>query len=105
MGASCHIQAEGLVAALDMYRLTGQENYYDMFVEILDWVAAEQVDWEHGDWHALIGDDEQWGKAGPWKTPYHNGRAVLECLEILGALQPIDPAHSEKDVIGLADPS
>ncbi len=26
------------------------------------------------------------GKAGPWKGPYHNGRAVLTCLEALDAI-------------------
>jgi hypothetical protein len=23
-----------------------------------------------------------------WKGPYHSGRAVLECLEVLDSLQP-----------------
>lgn len=80
------VQAEGMVSALYMYRLTGDEKYYAVFEKTLKWIADEQVDWEHGDWHAMLGGGPPQAKAGPWKSPYHNGRAVLECLEILDAM-------------------
>jgi mannobiose 2-epimerase len=43
------------------------------------------VDWENGEWHANITPDgqPQGDKANPWKAGYHNGRAMIECLEIL----------------------
>jgi mannobiose 2-epimerase len=84
-GKSWWVQAEGMTSGLFMYRLTGDEKYYDVFDKSLQWIAEEQADWENGDWHAWV-DGRAEGKAGPWKSPYHNGRAVLECLEILEAM-------------------
>jgi len=79
------VQAEGMVSALVMYQLTGEEQYLTVFSQTLDWIERHQADWEHGEWHAVRGGGPQQSKAGPWKSPYHNGRAVLECLEILSA--------------------
>ena len=85
-----------MISGLFMYRLTGDERYYDVFEKTLKWIADEQADWENGDWHAWIGGPPE-GKAGPWKSPYHNGRAVLECLEILDAMPRIDRPSARRD--------
>jgi cellobiose epimerase len=79
------VQAEALVSALRMYRLTGDRAYYDVFARTLDWIDKSQVDWKHGDWHEEISPDgaPRGAKAGPWKSAYHNGRAILECLKML----------------------
>ncbi len=81
------VQAEALVAALRMYRLTGDRVYYDVFTRTLDWVEKRQVDWKGGDWHAEVspGGVPGGAKAGAWKSAYHNGRALLECLAVLEA--------------------
>jgi mannose/cellobiose epimerase-like protein (N-acyl-D-glucosamine 2-epimerase family) len=84
-GKSWWVQAEGMVSGLVMHRLTGDEKYYEVFEKTLQWIVEEQADWENGDWHAWVGGRQE-GKAGPWKSPYHNGRAVLECLEILESM-------------------
>ncbi|MCG6926871.1 MAG: AGE family epimerase/isomerase [Acidobacteria bacterium] len=83
-GKSWWVQAEGMTSGLSMHRLTGDEKYYEVFEKSLRWIAEHQADWENGDWHAWVNGPRE-GKAGPWKSPYHNGRAVLECLEILNA--------------------
>jgi mannobiose 2-epimerase len=85
-GKSWWVQAEGMTSGLYMYRLTGDETYYEVFEKTLKWIMDEQADWENGDWHAWIGGRQE-GKAGPWKSPYHNGRAVLECLRLLEEIQ------------------
>lgn len=87
------VQAEGLVSALYLYQLSGEEEYWKTFIQTLDWVERAQVDWEHGDWHATITEDGQpeRDKAGPWKGPYHNGRALLECLRLLEELSGAKP--------------
>jgi cellobiose epimerase len=84
-GKSWWVQAEGMVSGLVMYRLTRDEKYYAVFEKTLKWIVEEQADWVHGDWHAWVGRPPE-AKAGPWKGPYHNGRAVLQCLEILDAM-------------------
>ncbi len=79
------VQAEGLIGCLQMYRLTGEEVYWNYFLHTLDWIVNYQVDWEHGDWYERVAlDGKPAGmKAGEWKSAYHNGRATLECLESL----------------------
>ncbi len=82
------VQAETLLGSLHLHRRTGETIYAQCFLEILNWIARHQVDWEHGDWHAVIrtngtvtGD-----KAGPWKTPYHAARAMMDSLALLERL-------------------
>jgi mannobiose 2-epimerase len=79
------VQAESLISALCMYELTREKLYFECFHQTLDWIASYQADWEHGEWHARISKTLQpsGDKAGLWKSPYHNGRAMLECLEML----------------------
>jgi mannobiose 2-epimerase len=79
-------QAEALVSALRMYRLTGEEKYRQVFEKTYGWIEARQVDWKDGEWFDTIVPDgtPRGDKAQPWKAGYHNGRAMIECLEILG---------------------
>jgi mannose/cellobiose epimerase-like protein (N-acyl-D-glucosamine 2-epimerase family) len=82
------VQAEGLVAMLYMYQHTGEGKYWDAFASTYDWIEGHQVDWRHGDWFASVDANgvASGGKAHAWKTPYHNGRAVLTCLQVLAQL-------------------
>ena len=47
--------------------------------------CGKEMDWENGEWHANITPDgrPQGSKASQWKAGYHNGRAMIECLEIM----------------------
>jgi mannobiose 2-epimerase len=78
-------EAEGLVAALRMYRMTGEEKYRHVFEKTYGWIEGHQVDWKNGEWFDTITPDgtPRGDKAQPWKGGYHNGRAMIECLEIL----------------------
>ena len=82
------IQAEGLVSALYMYRLTRDKVYWDCFFKTLNWIVTHQIDWANGDWHAQVDTKGKpsGDKAGEWKSPYHNGRAMIKCLELLQSL-------------------
>ena len=79
------VQAEGLVAALQMYRLSGEQIYWNCFTQTLEWIVGHQADWQHGDWYEKVSPNGKVSgvKAGPWKAPYHNGRAMLRCLDLL----------------------
>jgi mannose/cellobiose epimerase-like protein (N-acyl-D-glucosamine 2-epimerase family) len=79
------VQAEALVSALRMYELTDDPLYLEVFRKTLEFVERHQVDWEGGEWHANITEDGrvQGAKANSWKAGYHNGRAMIECLELL----------------------
>jgi len=80
-------QAEALIAGLEMYKLTGEKVYLDFFLNTLNWVVGYQVDWSAGEWHQRVYGKRrrQGAKAEAWKTPYHNGRAMINCLELLNA--------------------
>jgi mannobiose 2-epimerase len=82
------VQAECMVSALDMYYLTRDALYFDCFAKTLDWITKHQIDWENGDWFSSISEsgEASGSKAGAWKSPYHNGRAVIRCLELLEGL-------------------
>lgn len=79
------VQAEVIVSALYMYKLTGEQKYLDVFRKTYQFIEKYQTDWEHGEWHATIMPDgsARGDKAQPWKAGYHNGRAMIECIELL----------------------
>ncbi|MEM1167885.1 MAG: AGE family epimerase/isomerase [Cyanobacteria bacterium P01_H01_bin.35] len=83
------VQAESLVAALRMYKITKDKIYYNCFAETLDWIYTYQVDWQQGEWHfKILPNGKKIGdKAGAWKSPYHNARSMLECLDTLHLLR------------------
>ncbi len=78
-------QAEALLAAFFLFERTGQERYATYFEGLLRWIYERQADWEHGEWYARVEPDgtRHGDKAAAWKTPYHNGRALLLALDRL----------------------
>ncbi len=79
------VQAEAIVSALYMYRLTGDQKYWDVFAKTYDFIDKYQTDWKGGEWFESVTQDLQpkGAKAHIWKAGYHNGRAMIECLEVL----------------------
>jgi cellobiose epimerase len=84
-GKTWWVQAEACVSALYMYRLTHEAKYLRVFEKTSDWIDQHQVDWKNGEWFETItpAGVASGVKAGIWKAGYHNGRAMIECLEIL----------------------
>jgi len=82
------VQAEALVSALTMYRLTGERQYRDVFERTWEFIERHMADRENGEWWPQVDEKLKPGgnKAYEWKGPYHNGRAMIECLEILRGL-------------------
>lgn len=82
------VQAEALTSALRMYELTGEDRYADVFAETYDFVDEHHVDREVGEWHSGVTEDlEAVGRKGAmYKGAYHNGRALIECIEALERL-------------------
>jgi len=82
------VQSEAIVSALYMYRITGDAKYRSIFEKTFDFIQNNMVDWENGEWHANITPDgkPQGDKGNIWKAGYHNGRAMIECLEMLKEL-------------------
>jgi mannobiose 2-epimerase len=83
------VQAESLVSALTMFRLTRDPAYAKVFIETWRFVDERQTDAKNGEWYETVTPDGQGlgDKGHRWKAAYHNGRALLECLRLLKALQ------------------
>jgi len=83
------VQAEALVSALYMYRLTGEGQFLDLFSKTLEFVESRQADWKNGDWFESVMPDGKpgGGKAHAWKSAYHNARAMVECIALLPNLK------------------
>ncbi|MGE5927104.1 MAG: AGE family epimerase/isomerase [Gemmatimonadota bacterium] len=83
------VQAEALLGALEMYRVTGEREPAETYLTTLDWIESRQVDWKRGEWHAFVPPRGRphGRKADAWKGPYHTGRAVIHSLEALRALR------------------
>ncbi len=83
-------QAEAMVGFLNAYQLSGEEVFLQASEASWGFVKRHLIDREGGEWfwgvdrsrHPL--DKE---KAGPWKGPYHNGRACIETIERLRKLE------------------
>ena len=82
------VQAECMTSALRTYERTGDERYLDVFEETWDFLDEYQIDREHGEWHSGVDADlEPVGRKGAvYKAAYHNGRALVECIEAIDRL-------------------
>lgn len=79
------VQAEAIVSALYMYRLTQDEKYWNVFAKTYDFIEKYVTDWKAGEWFESVTPDlqQRGAKAQIWKAGYDNGRAMIECLGIL----------------------
>jgi len=79
------VQTEAIVSALYMNRITQDSKYLSVFEETSDFIEKYMVDWNSGEWHGEITPDgtARGDKANAWKAGYHNGRSMIECLQIL----------------------
>lgn len=82
-------QAEAMVGLVNAWQLTGKSIYLEETVKIWAFTKDNIIDWENGEWYwgiskngAVLRNED---KAGPWKCPYHNGRALLEVMHRLEA--------------------
>lgn len=83
-------QAEAVVGFLHAHRLTGEDRYMDAALRCWRFVETRIIDHERGEWHPAVDragrpkpaypEFSNGYKIGPWKCPYHNGRACLEIL-------------------------
>lgn len=80
------VQAEALFACLRLFHATDDPMFAEAYLSTLGWIDRHQADHDHGGWHGIVsprGKPRPRAKANAWKTPYHNGRALLECLALL----------------------
>ncbi len=77
-------QAEALVGFYNAWQLTGEKKYYQHCLDTWAFIRQYIRDHEKGEWfwgiyedYSIMNED----KAGFWKCPYHNSRAMLELMK------------------------
>lgn len=81
-------QAEGLNALLLLYNIFPEEKiYYEKFLQLWEFVNEFIIDQKHGGWYWGSLDKEPHQKTAPkgtiWKAAYHDGRALMNCINLL----------------------
>jgi mannobiose 2-epimerase len=79
-------QAEAMVGFLDGYILTKNEKYLDAFKNVHDFVFTKGINWELGEWYALLekNGDLIWDYMGTsWKVFYHTVRGTCQVVKKL----------------------
>ena len=78
------VQAEAMVGFLNAWQLTGEQAFFEQFEGVWKYIQAHIIDVEKGEWVWGIRDDQSLmpgeDKAGLWKCPYHNSRALMEVI-------------------------
>lgn len=79
-------QAEAMVGFMNAWQMTGEKQFLDTSFNCWRFIREHHIDMRYGEWRWNSSLDRQAGdtyKAGPWKGPYHNGRALLEMIKRL----------------------
>ena len=77
-------QAETLVGLMNAYEISGNDKYLRTLVKTWQFIYEKMIDRKNGEWFWRV--DEKGNpvntedKAGFWKCPYHNSRALIEVL-------------------------
>ncbi|WP_341939023.1 AGE family epimerase/isomerase [Marinimicrobium sp. C2-29] len=81
------VQAEAMVGFYKAYTLSGEAGYARAAERLWRFINQYQLAGESGEWLWLSRLDDQRRapgyKLGPWKGPYHNGRAMMEMIRML----------------------
>ena len=77
-------QAEAMVGLMDAWEISGKEEYLEHVPRIWSYIKEFFIDPDNGEWYLRVDDQgrpyEDEDKAGFWKCPYHNTRALLEMI-------------------------
>lgn len=83
-------QAEAMVGFLDAYELEGKKTYLEQVEKLWIFINNFLKDRENGEWFWRVNADNipitSEDKAGFWKCPYHNGRALMELIQRIAKL-------------------
>lgn len=92
-------QAEAMVGFMNAWQMTGERQFLDTSFNCWRFIRDHHIDQRYGEWRwhsSLDREASQSYKAGPWKGPYHNGRALLEMTRRLSE-QSATGSQRQKD--------
>jgi len=78
-------QAETVLGCLNAWQISGDKKYLDAAVSEWEWIKANMIDREFGEWYSNVKPDEtpqkNRVKADQWRCPYHNSRMGFEVMK------------------------
>ena len=81
------MQAEAMVGLVYAYKITGNKKYLDQLYKVWHFIQTSLIDRVNGEWFWRVNQNgipiTTEDKAGFWKCPYHNTRALIEVLNSL----------------------
>lgn len=81
------VQAEAMVGFTNVWKCGGDGRYLSAALGVWQNVQEQYRDRDHGEWFWFARKDHHNAnmgyKTGPWKAPYHNGRAMMQMTEFL----------------------
>jgi mannobiose 2-epimerase len=96
------VQAEALVGFLNAFHLTGEHRYLLACERVWQFTQEQHFDHRNGEWFWLAKREQNPTsleyKAGFWKGPYHNGRAMMEAAELLRNIESNQPQSPHLNV-------
>ncbi|WP_044118250.1 AGE family epimerase/isomerase [Alkaliflexus imshenetskii] len=76
------VQAEAMVGFVNAFQITGNDAYLKQMDTMWNFIKDNHIDRKNGEWFLRIHNNgcssESDPKAGFWKCPYHNSRALME---------------------------
>lgn len=85
------MQAEAMVGLAYAWKITGKDIYKNQLVNVWQFIRTNMIDWVNGEWFWRVDQNgipvTTEDKAGFWKCPYHNSRAMMEVIGIISELQ------------------
>jgi len=84
------MQAEAMVGLAYAWKITGNDNYLDKLIKVWNFIRSFVIDAEYGEWFGRLDKEDvpiiSEDKAGFWKCPYHNSRAMMEVITVISEL-------------------
>lgn len=83
-------QAEAMVGFLNAWQLSGDSRYLEASLKAWQFIQEQIIDRQYEEWRWGVtrqGEPTSTEKTGPWKGPYHNGRACLEVMRRIEEIQ------------------
>jgi N-acylglucosamine 2-epimerase len=77
---------EAIIASLMAFRLTGQQRYAEMLMQVHNWSYQHFWDAQHGEWFAYLHRDGRLSstlKGNMWKSFFHYPRMLWKCCQEL----------------------
>jgi mannobiose 2-epimerase len=77
-------QAEAMVGFMDAWEMDQKDAYLEQVARIWSFIKEHLIDHQNGEWYWCVDKrgrpDPSQDKAGFWKCPYHNSRALMEVI-------------------------